>query len=285
MRWRRGAPADVLTRAFVLLMAVVTLAQARIVTEWPWLLAGDALSLVLLELLERARGTGRLAAVVALWYPYLLVSAYYGQLGVIGLDAARVHDHTIQHLESALFGGQPSLAWNDRMVAPVFAWIFNLGYLAHYGIIIAVPLWLWIRAGRAASERAVFAVALTFYLCFACYALYPVAGPGYVFPPVTGPVSEVLPARLVRAVLEGGSSYGTAFPSSHVAASWCAVLVCFRDARRLAIGLAPVALLLAAGTVYGQYHYAVDALAGGVMAVLGFTLAERLRPRLAERPS
>ena len=36
-------------------------------------------------------------------------------------------------------------------------------------------------------------------------------------------VERVHSARLVHRLLEGGSAYGTAFPSSHIAAAWSAV--------------------------------------------------------------
>ncbi len=280
-----GQPVDVVTRVFVLAMAALTLALAGRVAAWPLLVGADGLVLVLVGVLVRVASANRFAAVVALWYPYLLISAYYGQLGVLGLEAARVHDREVQAWEAGLFGSQLSVTWHRAMPWPLLAWVLNLAYIAHYFIILGVPLVLWWRAGREASARAIFAVTLTFFACFLFYAAYPVAGPDYVFPRGTGPESLVLPARLVRALLEGGSSYGTAFPSSHVAASWCAVVAAWRDARGLAVAVAPVALLLAAGTVYGQYHYAVDALAGGATGIACFALAEWLRPRLASRPA
>jgi membrane-associated phospholipid phosphatase len=276
---------DTVTRVFLAGMSVVTLASAGRLPAWPWLLAGNVLALALVELLARAPRASRFAGLVALWYPFLLVPTYYSQLGIIGLDGAHMHDLIVQRWETVLLGGQPSLTWHRSMPAPGLSIVLHACYLAHYGLVIGVPLWLWLRAGREACERAVFAITLAFFACFLVFAVFPVAGPYDALPRPTGPEMSVAPARLVHALLDSGSSYGTAFPSSHVAASWVAVLMGFKRARPLAIVLAPVALGLAAGTVYGQFHYAVDALAGAAVALACFVWADALRARLATRRS
>jgi len=276
-------PQDAVARGFVAAMALAALATAGRVSEWPWLLACDALALLLLELLARAGRASRVAAVAALGYPLVLVPAYYAQLGIIGAGVGHVRDLVVQRWETALFGGQPSVAWHVAMPAAWLSELLHACYLSHYLIVIGVPLWLWLRAGSDAAERAVFGIALAFYVCFLISVLFPVAGPGYWFPPPAGADQRVATARLVHWVIDSGSSYGTAFPSSHVAASWTAVLMATKRARGLAAGLAPVALGLAAGTVYGQFHYAMDAGAGALVALTCWACSDALRSRLARR--
>jgi membrane-associated phospholipid phosphatase len=274
-------PVDAVARLFVLAMSAVAVATAGRVPTWPLLLASNVLVLALVELVARTPRSGGFGALVALWYPFLLIPVYYGQLGVIGLGVAHVRDPLVQGWEAALFGGQPSVTWHQAMPYPGLSAVLHACYAAYYIIVAVVPLWLWIRAGRAATERAVFAIALVSYVCLVAFAIFPVAGPYYSFARPTGPGVSVAPARLVYALLDAGSSYGTAFPSSHVAASWCAVLVGLKDARPLALVLAPVALGLAAGTVYGQFHYVVDVLAGAAVALTCVVLVGPLRKRLA----
>jgi membrane-associated phospholipid phosphatase len=282
---RLGArPVDAVTRVFVLAMVVVALVASTRVGEWPLLLASDALVLVLLELLERAPRTSRVARVAALWYPFVLVPAYYSQLGIIGLGVGHARDLMVQRWEAVLLGGQPSLSWHLAMPAPALSWVLHASYLAHYAIFIGVPLWLWLRVGREECERAIFTISLAFFFCFLASAVFPVAGPGYWFPAPRGPESRVTTARLVHRIIDSGSAYGTAFPSSHVAASWAAVLMAVRRAPVLAAILTPVALGLAAATVYGQFHYAVDACAGAAVALAAYGCGDWLRTRLA-RPA
>lgn len=272
-----------MSRVFVVALAAITLAQADAVPAAPWLLAGDLLVLVLLALLERSDPASRVTGAAALWYPLLLIPVFYAQLGVIGLSVGDARDAIVQGWEAALFGGPLSVTWRERMPSPLLSSLLHLCYLAHYFVYMGVPLWLYLRAGREACERALFGITLAFYVCFLVSAFFPVAGPWYAYARPAGTAAAVAPARLVHAVLDSGASYGTAFPSSHVAASWVAVLMAVRDARRLALGLAPVVLGLALGTVYGQFHYAVDALAGAGVALACWLATDPLRTWLASR--
>jgi membrane-associated phospholipid phosphatase len=276
-------PMGIVSAVLVTGMGIYAFAAAGAVPAAPWLLAGDLLTFALLALLSHARSASRLVLAVSLWYPLLLIPEYYGQLGVLALAVGRMHDGVVQGWELALFGSQVSVTWRERMPDLVLSSVLHACYAAHYFIFLGVPVWLYVRQGRQAAVRALFAITLAFYCCYAVFALFPVAGPYYAFARPAGPAASVAPARLVHLILDRGASYGTAFPSSHVAASWCAVLVAVRDARRLALGLAPVALGLALGTVYGQFHYGVDALAGAVVAVAAFLIADPLRGWLAAR--
>lgn len=283
MTGRRGVTAtDKVMLSFLAANTAVLLWHAPVIGAWPWLLLGNALAVALIVLLQRAPVTPFLAFMGG-GYGLILTLAYYTQLGVIALDAASVHDTLVQRWEAALFGGEVSVTWHALMPNLTLSWILHFCYGAYYWIVAAATYWLFFRAPRDAFERGMFLLTLGFYACYVIYLLLPVAGPRYFYGSATGPVTTVLPARIVHRLLEGGSAYGTAFPSSHVTASWCAVLALWRDARKVALLLAPVALGLAFGTVYGQFHYGVDAIAGAALALILYRVSEPLR--LALRPA
>ena len=71
-----------------------------------------------------------------------------------------------------------------------------------------------------------------------------------------------LPAQMVYAALASGSSFGAAFPSSHVAATTAAELATFKGNRTLGWVLLVPVILMPIATVYTQMHYAWDAIAG-----------------------
>jgi membrane-associated phospholipid phosphatase len=76
--------------------------------------------------------------------------------------------------------------------------------------------------------------------------------------------------------LSQGSSFGAAFPSSHVAGTVAALLASWQSSRRLGLLLlVPTGLLLVA-VVYCQMHYAVDALAGLGIGVLAGEAGRRV---------
>jgi len=118
------------------------------------------------------------------------------------------------------------------------------------------------RGAGAPLRRFVFAVMMTFVVCYLFFIFFPVAGPYYAFSRPSGAFVDNVAARLVYAVLAQGSSFGAAFPSSHVAASLAATIVAWTAFRRLGIVLVIATALLTVGVVYCQMHYAVDAVGG-----------------------
>jgi len=277
---RRGRTAtDAVMLAYLAVNTAFLLWHGAAIAGLPWYLAGNALALVLIALLPRAP-LSKFVLLVGGVYPLLMTLSYYTQLGLVGLDLGRGHDWTIQQWEAALFGGQVSVTWHQRMPSLALSWVLHACYGSYYWLLVASPLVLFFRRSRDAFERGAFMMTLAMYACYVVFALYPVTGPRYEFGNATGPAVTVLPARIVHWILEGGSAFGTAFPSSHVAVSWCAALALWRDMRRAFWVFAPVAFGLALGTVYGQFHYAVDALAGAALALVVLAAADPLRRRL-----
>lgn len=227
----------------------------------------------------RARGGG--ARVLGEFYPLLADLALYEEVGLVNAAAGVSHDALVQRWEQALFGTQVSHDWIRAWPWPGLSWALHLGYLSYYAI-LATPLGLWLSGRRDGARRVLLRMMVGFYLCYAVSLALPVAGPRYVFPIARNAATAVAPARLAQRLLERGAAWGTAFPSSHVAVSLLAAVSALRELGPLGAALLPTALLLALGTVYGQFHYAVDALAGLAVAaavLLGARLAERRSAR------
>jgi membrane-associated phospholipid phosphatase len=119
---------------------------------------------------------------------------------------------------------------------------------------------------------------ISFLVCFLVFVFFPVQGPRYLGVPQGVPDGPV--RRLVLSVLEVGSSRGAAFPSSHVAVATTQFVMVLQYQRRLGLLVLGISLGLAAGAVYGGFHYAVDVLAGVAVGTLAVPLAGVLRCRL-----
>jgi membrane-associated phospholipid phosphatase len=139
-------------------------------------------------------------------------------------------------------------------------------YLSYYGILAAAPLGPWLAGRRAAARTTLLLTMAAFYVCYAIFLAFPVAGPRYFFSPAANGATATPLAVLTHRLLEAGSAWGTAFPSSHVAAALVASACALRALRPLGGVLLPLAVLLSLATVYCQLHYAVDALAGAAVA-------------------
>lgn len=231
------------------------------------------------------RPRSSLLAFLRIAWPVALTPLFYLELATLNqLLFPGYHDAIVQRWEEALFGVQLSVKASDWIPSLWFSEVLHIGYVSYYLVVPTALISAWTAGGREGLERAAFTTALGFFLCYLCFAVFPVAGPRYDFPKIDGPPSQGVVFGLVHQILESGSSKGTAFPSSHVAATLSAWLSAGTVNRRVFWFLAPFAIALTLGTVYGRFHYGIDAAAGVIFAIAAFLAAPPLIRRLAPRP-
>lgn len=178
------------------------------------------------------------------------------------------HDATIVGWEHALFPSNPSATLAPHWHVPLLSETLHFAYASYYLIVYLPPIALYVTGKRDAFVKTVLALTIVYGACFIIYALFPVDGPRYLVGPAAAPDGPV--RRFVLALLERGSSRGTAFPSSHVAASLVSALCALRYQRRVGLVVAPFVAALVLATVYGGFHYAVDALVGVILGSLAW---------------
>lgn len=263
----RLAPVDRWTMAYAALVSLAVLARWPADRPFPVLLYLSHAGLVGLTLLApRVRRLGRVGLFLGEFYPLIVVVALYTEIGILNTATGVSHDHVVQMWEVALFGCQPAQDWIRAQPWLWLSWPLHLGYLSYYFILAGAPLGLWITGRHAAARQTILLIMVTFYACYAVFLFFPVTGPRYVFPLAENAATAIPPAVFAQQLLERGAAWGTAFPSSHVAAALVASVSAWRAWRLLGFALVPLAVLLTLGTVYGQFHYAVDALAGALLA-------------------
>lgn len=222
-------------------------------------------------LARRPLPKGKAARFFRILLPVLVTPLLYTELQTLNqLVTPGYLDAEVQRWETALFGAQLSV---EAARAAPWTWLsepLHLGYFSYYFVVPAAAVGAYRASGDAGLERFAVTVGLAFFVCYLCFAVFPVAGPRYLFPRVGGPPAEGPMYAVVHAVLEAGSSKGTAFPSSHVAAACAALLAVRSEARSWFRVLLPFVLLLTVGTVYGRFHYGVDALAGVAVGALAW---------------
>ena len=248
--WRSRPPGAIAILAAYSLLAVVALAAPAL------------------------RRRGRVPGFLAEFYPLLAAVGLYTAVGLINRAAGVSHDGAVQGWEQALFGGQPSRGWIRAAPWPWLSWVLHAGYLSYY-FILAAPLGLWLSGRRDGARRVTLAMMAAFYICYAAFLLFPVVGPRYLVPLAANAASDTAIARFTQRLLDNGAAWGTAFPSSHVAVSLVAAGVTVREWRPLGAVLLVAASLLTLGTVYGQFHYAVDAVAGAGLAAAVVAVSAR----------
>ena len=270
---RAWLPIDWACLAYVTVASVALArgAAGGAVPRWGWLALAHVLMVVLVCLAPRARARGGSARFWGEWYPMFLLAGLYGEVGVLTLNAGLHNDILIERIEVLVFGSEVSYRWIREMPVVWFSWLVHLCYLSYYLMLFASPAGLWIIGKREAARQTIFAIVVTFFVCYVFFLFYPVAGPRYAFDLAHNAATEVTPARWAHWLLDRGDSWGAAFPSSHVAASVVATGMAWRHWRPLGLVLVPFTVGLILAVVYGQFHYAVDALSGLMVAgvVLG----------------
>jgi membrane-associated phospholipid phosphatase len=272
-------PVDYLLLGYLSIVSIVAFVRAPEEPGCWWLLVAHALFLVLLFLLTRP-GLGPVGRAIREIYPLMLLVGLYAELDVLnGVGTRPVHDALVQRWELALFGTQASVAWWQSAPSRFWSTALHAAYFSYYFIVLVPALYFVWRRETETVRHFVLSVMTVFVFCYLVFIFFPVAGPYYLFPPPPAWFTDNLPARLVYATLASGSSYGAAFPSSHVAATVAAAIATYRGSRRLGLLLVLPTILLTAGVVYCQMHYAVDAAAGlGVGCAVAWALGARRTP-------
>jgi membrane-associated phospholipid phosphatase len=276
-------PVDWILGGWIGFVTVLILARGGVGQPTWWLLTAHVLFWILLALFSQLDDRHRIGAVLHDVYPLLLLGALYTELGLLSIDRGMAdvlaHDRIVQGWEASVFGMQPAVEWIRAQPSAFWSAVLHAAYLSYYPIIYGAPAALLLGGSREGARNVILATMTAFVVCYAVFALFPVAGPYFAFPHPVGPARDVWSAALVYALLDAGSAVGTAFPSSHVAATVAAVVV-LRSESAMAFGVAVVpAVLLVVSTVYCQMHYAVDALAGLVVGAAAVLVTAPLHER------
>ena len=228
-------------------------------------------------LARRPMPASHLAVFLRLMYPIIATPLLYHEVALLSrFFHPDYFDGVVQGWEVAIFGSQVSQEASRWLPAFWLSEFLNLGYVAYYLIIPGLAIASQRFGGGVGLHRFAVSVALGFFVCYVWFILFPVVGPRYAFGPLEGALSDGRFNRIVRTILEGGSSKGTAFPSSHIAATCSAWIAAGREDRRVLWLMAVPVGALVLGTVYGGYHYAVDAAAGLAVTAAVMVAAPRL---------
>ena len=207
------------------------------------------------------------------WYALgTILLFYWGVKPLTQMVFQGTFDDWIVRWENRLFNGQPSTYLSARFPSVALSEYLHLCYLSYYFIPVSLPAMLYFRGKGEAFFETLFAELFTFNICLIWYIFMPVAGPRYFEEKIKEPLSNAPLCKLTHAILSRASTKGTAFPSSHSAVAIVVLLCAARYDLVSFVILLPFCTGLVVGTVYGRFHYALDAVAGVLLGVLTFGL-------------
>jgi membrane-associated phospholipid phosphatase len=216
-------------------------------------------------------------------YPALAVMGIWTEMGAIlprlHPDGATLRDAVALHVDMIVFGTHWHVAWLARMPWPWFSAFMYAAYCSYYMLLIGLPLTLWLAHQREALADVAFRLLLVYAGCALCYLIFPVVGPAPL-PPVADAVRHGVFFDFAANIQRAGDSLGTSLPSTHAAGSMMLALAAWRWVPRpIAIVLVIQAVAIAFSTVYTQNHYAIDAVAGVLLAATLTVAAEQINRR------
>jgi membrane-associated phospholipid phosphatase len=228
------------------------------------------------RLWPRSKALGALREVLPFVTCILIYTNLHDTIGFV--NGADVHWY-LDALDRQLFGVQPVL-WAERFITPSRTEVMSFLYLNFFWIAPSTSVLLLGRRQWGAFRATTLIVVVCFYLGYALYVLFPAAPPrlvlvyeftrtlqGYpnLFSNLSARAFELLPV-----------DSRAAFPSLHAAVSLVALACAWRHVRAWFWVLLPFVLGLWASTLYLRHHYAVDLLAGFLLAPVALWTAPRL---------
>jgi membrane-associated phospholipid phosphatase len=160
-----------------------------------------------------------------------------------------------------------------ELLGPLLPALLELCYSLVYtiGPFSLAAIYLW--GHRERAEVFLFPFVLGTVLSYALFPYFPSEPPRTVFPGDLFPSFDSVFRRFNWWLLGGQGIHTSVFPSAHVSSAYAGAFAMFRamPERRWAGWLL---VILSTGifwaTIYGRYHFAVDAVAGVVVAVAAF---------------
>jgi len=123
-------------------------------------------------------------------------------------------------------------------------------------------------------------VLLAVLTCYVLFPFFPLTPPRELFRDLPGPPVAPLLRGMNHWILGRYAVGASLFPSGHVAAVTAMALAIRAYLPRTGVVFIVLAVSIAAATVYGRYHYAADALAGGLVGIAAYVVTKRINWRL-----
>lgn len=213
------------------------------------------------------------------WYPLPLILLAFRQMGWMALP------HPNRDFENYWIQWDRALLhhWGLRSaiesLGPLLPNLLELSYLLVYAVPVLTLAAFYSCRARHRLDDGYSILLFGTLTAYALYPYFPSEPPRTVFPAADLPVASLLRTLNLRIVGQYGI-HTSVFPSGHSAAAFSAAFAVIRllpERRWLGHAFLALATSIAVATVYGRYHFAIDAVAGLVMAALSLLLSRAWR--------
>jgi membrane-associated phospholipid phosphatase len=227
------------------------------------------------------------------WTAFPLVIFTYKQIYFLirVIHPGKDYDQLLITLDRTLLRINPT-EWLARYSNPYVTEVLQVAYSLFYAIFLIVGLELYRRHDIARFRYFSFTIVYGFFLSYLGYLFLPSVGPRFTLHDFSK-IDTELPGLFFTPALRGfvnlfesihpGMSNSTAlaaaqrdvFPSGHTMLTLVAVVLAYRFRLKVRTPILILGVLLIVATIYLRYHYVVDLIAGGLLAILCLATATR----------
>jgi len=184
------------------------------------------------------------------------------------------YDTQLQRMEEEMFGCQPATEFSRVCDYKVIGEYLHWCYFSFYVILILPIATLWWRYPRESFITLATAQLLAMTSCSFTWIYYPAKGPYWTLDPRPAEQVGYFMSYIVQFFVEGGSSLGTACPSSHCAVACVVCITTVWETGRFHVPFILIVPGLWLATVYGGFHYVIDSFIGIGLGVCSSVIAK-----------
>jgi membrane-associated phospholipid phosphatase len=302
-------PADIVNLAFLIILSAIDIFSHVKIFCWYQLVIGNLIFLIVImyvvyryesktdEEKSAMEGKFSISRILRFWYAVPLIIFFFKEVYlIINLINAPTYDTTLIYFDRWIFGVDPT-QWIYRFENPFLTEILQIIYFLYYIVIViyGLELYLWRRYDE--FKYAIFIIFLGFYLCYLLYMVFPAVGPRFYlhdFKAINTELPGVFITKWIRQFLDFAESIPAnvrnpqdyvqrdAMPSAHIVIAILLVYLSKKIKSRSFYFYLPYCILMIISTIYLRYHYVVDIIAGGIIAVITIWTVKLLMPKRRE---
>jgi membrane-associated phospholipid phosphatase len=278
---RAVLPHEWIFGTFLFLTAARLLLHGGATVNWSFIFFGCLLAALLIIFWAEGNPTSWRWRARLLFYPAAMGISFYAlgrSLPLLGIPPT---DGLLLQWDRALLGETPSVTW-EPWLRPWLEDLAMADYLFFFYYLIAGPGYYCIWNVRL-FRKCIVGLFTMYGLAFMGYTVFPAGGP-HRWMNFATPLHGSWLLDWTLTPVNGGSISIDAFPSVHLAASLYLLLFDWQHKRRRFWWVLAPCLFLWFSTMYLRFHYFMDLLAGVVIALAGWWMAQEYEVSIHSQP-
>src|SRR3990172_10979694 len=177
---RHIAPFHALSLFFLVGLMILTLFFRGRIPPWSASLIRYAVLVSILIIIQISyyRNMGKVRAFIYYFSPIAFIISIYESLGDLIQYLQPDFDPVLIEIDFSIFGVHPTV-WIEKWIVPWFTDLMSLAYISYYLIPVTMIGILYWKNRTEDLKMSLFVLALSYYLSFVGYILFPAIGPRY----------------------------------------------------------------------------------------------------------